>query len=204
MAKFMAPRQKPRTPGFVFHNAEHSKREMYFTPDECDWIIEYGKNEYPEFASVGENGGEVRRETRDVYVRNIFINEKTNGLFEKMMFIADVTNQHHFDFEIAGIMHGLQLLEYTSNETKQHYDWHIDVGGGNSYGRKISMVVQLSDPSDYEGGELQVDEGKPVTMPKERGSVILFPSYMRHRVTPVTRGTRWSLVIWVQGYTHFR
>jgi len=121
-----------------------------------------------------------------------------------MMFIVDGTNQHHFDFEIAGIMHGLQLLEYTSNETKQHYGWHIDVGGGSSYGRKISMVVQLSDPADYDGGELQVDEGSEVVMPKERGRVNLFPSYMRHRVTPVTRGTRWSLVIWVQGYTHFR
>lgn len=202
--KFQPPRVKPRTPGFVFHNAEVSKPEMYFSNDECEWLLQYGQKEYPEFASVGENGGEVRRETRDVYVRNIFLNERTNGLFDKMMFIADMTNQAHFDFEIAGIMHGLQLLEYTSNETKQHYDWHVDIGGDSSYGRKISMVVQLSDPSEYDGGELQVDEGKPVTMPKERGSVILFPSYMRHRVTPVTRGTRWSLVIWVQGYTHFR
>jgi PKHD-type hydroxylase len=68
--------------------------------------------------------------------------------------------------------------------------------------RKISITVQLSDPNDYEGGVLELNVGNTIVqMPKEKGCAVLFPSYILHRVTPVTKGIRKSLVLWVGGTT---
>jgi PKHD-type hydroxylase len=73
--------------------------------------------------------------------------------------------------------------------------------------RKVSITVQLSDPSEYEGGDLQYFRGgnpdNADTVFKKKGYVFLFPSYMMHRVTPVTQGVRKSLVLWVGG-EHYR
>ena len=82
------------------------------------------------------------------------------------------------------------------------YDWHVDHGGHQSGGRKLSVVVQLSDPLTYEGGELQFGQAtddKIEVADKNKGCVVLFPSYMRHRATEVTKGTRYSLVTWITG-----
>jgi PKHD-type hydroxylase len=93
----------------------------------------------------------------------------------------------------------LQYTEY--DESYQgHYDWHIDTGANNSSRRKLSISIQLSDSSEYEGGELQLNGGGPITTCKKtKGTIIMFPSFLLHRVTPVTKGTRRSLVVWVTG-----
>ena len=66
--------------------------------------------------------------------------------------------------------------------------------------RKVSVIVQLSDTSEYKGGELQINTGGQIkTIPKVKGSVVIFPSYLLHRVTPVTTGLRKSLVLWAGG-----
>jgi PKHD-type hydroxylase len=78
------------------------------------------------------------------------------------------------------------------------YGWHQDYGGTIS--RKLSMVVQLTDPSEYEGGNLQVfTSEQPKNIRKQRGLIAVFPSFIVHQVTPVTQGTRQSLVAWVSG-----
>ncbi|MGB0178111.1 MAG: 2OG-Fe(II) oxygenase, partial [Owenweeksia sp.] len=83
-------------------------------------------------------------------------------------------------------------------------DWHMDFGAGEISHRKLSMTVQLSDPADYEGGDLEfMINQKVVTAPRTRGTVIVFPSFILHRVTPVTKGVRHSVVGWVSG-TPFR
>ena len=93
----------------------------------------------------------------------------------------------------------IQFTEYDS-AYDGYYDWHIDTGGKElSSNRKLSMSVQLSDPSEYEGGELQVVKETNV-LKKNRGSAFIFPSYLLHRVTPVTKGTRYSLVCWISGH----
>jgi len=78
-------------------------------------------------------------------------------------------------------------------------DWHTDFAGTRPF-RKLSVSIQLSDPEDYEGGDLELLYGtEPQKLDRSRGALIVFPSFMLHRVTPVTRGARWSLVAWLLG-----
>ena len=96
----------------------------------------------------------------------------------------------------------IQYTEYHASENG-HYDWHHDINWNADDGldRKLSITVQLSDPSEYEGGDFEFSE---VPNPekedaKQKGSVLIFPSYLVHRVAPVTQGVRKSLVAWFKG-----
>ena len=101
-----------------------------------------------------------------------------------------------------------QFTKYDGSK-KQHYDWHTDAGlrmNQNGKIRKLSMTVALVDGSDYEGGEFEINMSTPekenihvVKESKIKGSVVIFPSFVWHRVKPVTGGTRYSLVNWHQG-----
>jgi PKHD-type hydroxylase len=76
----------------------------------------------------------------------------------------------------------------------------MDIGAENECTRKLSLVVQLSSPDEYEGGGLEImASSEPVQVTKEKGLICAFPSFILHRVTPVTKGTRRTLVIWIAG-----
>ena len=97
----------------------------------------------------------------------------------------------------------IQYTEYHATEGGK-YDWHHDVDWNNSGGtdRKLSLTVQLSDPSDYDGGYFEfLEVEQPPASSKTKGAVLAFPSYLAHRVAPVTRGVRRSLVAWFHGPT---
>lgn len=87
--------------------------------------------------------------------------------------------------------------------TGQHYAWHVDMGRDDLASRKLSVIVMLSEPDAYTGGDL---EWMPDLGPcsREIGTVVIFPSFMPHRVTPVTSGERFALVSWVHGDRPFR
>jgi len=122
-------------------------------------------------------------------------NEKT--ITELKSRIERIENQN-------GITHALQLLHYESKDLG-FYDWHTDTGNGEAATRKISVVIPLSSPSDYEGGALMINNmGNIIKAEQERGSISLFPSYIPHKVEPVTGGHRWSLVSWIHGSRRFR
>ena len=101
-----------------------------------------------------------------------------------------------------------QFAKYDGNK-KQHYDWHTDAGtriNENGKIRKLSMTVALVDGSEYEGGDFEINMSTPdrenihvIKEAKIKGSVTIFPSFVWHRVKPVTAGTRYSLVNWHQG-----
>jgi PKHD-type hydroxylase len=79
------------------------------------------------------------------------------------------------------------------------YKWHQDFGGSGA-SRKLSVVLQLSDPSEYEGGELQIlTSGQAISIQKKRGLITVFPAWTLHQVTPVVKGTRQTLVTWISG-----
>ena len=92
-----------------------------------------------------------------------------------------------------------QIGRYKSSD-KGHYDWHMDAEAPeNGIQRKLSISILLSDPSEFEGGELQfkgIEDKKILT---KQGSIVVFPSFIEHRVTPVTKGVRYSAVTWASG-----
>jgi PKHD-type hydroxylase len=107
-------------------------------------------------------------------------------------------NQHSFGVNLSYLEDKMQLACYDESDSG-FYDWHTDFAG-IAPRRKLSISVQLSRPEDYDGGDLELlFSSSPYTAARARGTFIVFPSFCLHRVTPVTRGTRWSLVAWVLG-----
>jgi PKHD-type hydroxylase len=108
-------------------------------------------------------------------------------------------NAQTFQYDLRGFSDNFQYAVYHGN-SGGHYDWHIDMIPLARGDRKLSISLQLSDPSHYEGCDLQFIAGDGVqTAPRDRGTLIVFPSYIMHRVTPATAGTRKSLVVWAAG-----
>jgi len=146
----------------------------------------------------GKVGTSIDKNYRSSQILWLPMNTETKWIYDKIGEYVNVANKELWNFDISGMKEQLQYGEYRSSENG-HYDWHMDVGD-ISCNRKISVVIQLSDEDDYEGGELQFMTGKNIrSAPKNKGNVIIFPSFFLHRVTPVTKGVRKSLVIWVSG-----
>lgn len=119
-------------------------------------------------------------------------------LYERIAKLAGGFNARFFGLELNGIEQALQVARYEAG-VRGHYDWHTDFGIAEQT-RKLSISVQLSPAEAYEGGDLELDVSTEITRAgRERGLAIAFPSYVRHRVTPVTQGVRYSLVAWVHG-----
>ena len=100
--------------------------------------------------------------------------------------------------DLVGMAERPMMMEYVGGEGK--YDWHIDLGPGKvPCTRKIAFSVNLND--DFEGGELQIMTGRDPIVPAEQvtGTMIFFPTYMCHRITKVTKGTRRAIVGWLHG-----
>tara|TARA_R100001510_G_C7653956_1_gene212475 strand:+ start:1404 stop:2018 length:615 start_codon:yes stop_codon:yes gene_type:complete len=124
---------------------------------------------------------------------------RTHWLYDRLMSYMTIANDNLWNFSLRGLTDSIQYTEYHGEE-EGFYDWHLDIGPRELSIRKLSLVVQLSDPKDYTGGELQIKTGKYDSVPsKTQGTVIVFPSYLLHRVTPVTSGIRKSLVLWAGG-----
>tara|TARA_Y100001938_G_scaffold132536_1_gene190904 strand:- start:218 stop:817 length:600 start_codon:yes stop_codon:yes gene_type:complete len=123
-------------------------------------------------------------------------------LYKRLWTMIEEANRNVWNFNLS---HGRDAIQHTIyTEGGGHYDWHMDAGHGMMRHRKVSLTVQLTDTDDYEGGELQLWRGQnPLDAPRGKGTVVIFPSYMMHRVTEVTKGTRESLVLWVGG-DHYR
>tara|TARA_B100001109_G_scaffold150167_1_gene122100 strand:- start:483 stop:1076 length:594 start_codon:yes stop_codon:yes gene_type:complete len=128
-------------------------------------------------------------------------------LYEKMSNMAVEANNALWNFDLYTIPEQIQYTEYYATE-KGHYDWHADIGPNILSKRKVSITVQLSEPDEYEGGDLELFRGGSMegpfeAAPRQAGCVFIFPSYLMHRVTPVTKGTRKSFVLWLGG-GHYR
>jgi PKHD-type hydroxylase len=103
-----------------------------------------------------------------------------------------------FQFDVVPFHDTIQLARYDAEE-QGFFRWHADTTS-TDLTRKLTIVVPLSDPSDYEGGTLEFDEGGAIRRPEQRPGVpVMFPSWLLHRVTPVTRGRRYSMAAWIRG-----
>lgn len=121
-------------------------------------------------------------------------------LKERLWRFAEEANRKNYGFDVTRAC-DVQYTEYLA-EQKGHYDWHVDVHPhkeGLVYDRKLSLTVQLTDPDEYEGGKFEIERQTLPDWHTEKGTVLVFPSYIKHKVNPVTKGTRRSLVAWFEG-----
>jgi len=181
--------------------------EEGFTAEELK-TLEQQVQEIPSQAGVTETGNQADGEgleSRNSTIKWVPFSEETKWIYDKIGMLAKTANDEMFHFDIHNMPENIQYTEYYGTN-KGHYDWHMDIGTeGHMKFRKISVTVQLSDSTEYEGGDLQIWPGgqAPYTAPRGKGNVVIFPSYLMHRVTPVTEGTRKSFVLWLGG-GHFK
>lgn len=158
----------------------------------------------PEVSEASTTG--VKDETSDRASRVSWItpeNELAQDILDRIWpIVYDANDYGQWDFEISW----LEPMQFTKYHVGEKYDWHIDTivsAERPEDVRKLSFSVLLND--DFEGGEFQLEAGSPstkernITVPMEKGDIIIFPSYTWHRVTPVTKGERHSLVGWIHG-----
>ena len=172
-----------------------------FTPKQCQMIINAGRKEPKQNASVGSKdgikGGVIDTKTRTSHISWIPF-KKMPEMYRNIEKVMKTTNGNHFGFD------GMQITEmaqYTEYPEGGFYDWHVDNDVNCAHEppvRKISMTCLLSPESEFEGGDLELmAEGKTTKI--KQGHAIFFASFIRHRVTPVIRGNRKSLVMWFGG-----
>jgi PKHD-type hydroxylase len=169
-----------------------------FTPEQCQLIINAGRSEPVQDGQVGGgNGGVVDTKTRTSHISWIPFN-KMPEMYQTLENVMLRTNNNHFGFEGMKITEQAQYTEYPAGG---FYDWHMDsdvVGMNEPPVRKISMTCLLSHESEFEGGGLELMSDGKIARPKQ-GQAIFFASYIRHRVIPITKGVRKSLVMWFGG-----
>jgi len=171
---------------------------IVFTDQEIEQIIEFGESQ-PNIkaTTVGEDVSQQVSEYRVSDIAWLSNNPKTKWVYDRISDLAIKANNEMWNFDIWDFQDDLQYTSYYGNGG--HYDWHADLGVGIS-NRKLSIVLQLSNADEYEGGELQMNTGGTIlNVPKEKGLICFFPSFVLHRVTPLSSGLRRSLVTWLCG-----
>lgn len=191
---------------FISSNSVYDRSWAYwqdgFTFEEINKIIKLGEKDLtPQKAGVdnGQISGVELDDKRNSYVSWIESKEETNWLFDRLAQQLRNINEKYFGFDLWGFGENLQYTIYDADRGPEHYDWHIDNAGKGKPCRKLSLTLQLSEAMDYEGGELWIHGLRKEVMTKAKGHMIVFPSYVLHRVTPVTKGVRRSLVAWITG-----
>ena len=192
--------------GFAKKNPFLQEQYIYpkgFLPEECDDIIQSFGGQELESAYIGS--GENTKVDEKYRRSNVFWVppvKRNAWIYERIQKLVEGANTNGFNFDL-GELEPIQFTKYDAS-FQGKYDWHVDGGSGEETNgtRKLSVVVQLSCPNEYKGGELQFGretDDRIEVMTKNKGASCVFPSYMRHRVTEVTEGTRYSLVAWVAG-----
>jgi len=170
--------------------------EQIFTNDECDFLIEKGHElGFKTGKVVDDKGNYVESESRNVGITFVPIGGDVVPFYSKFTHVIKDLNSKFFNFKLDTV----ELIQISRYEEGQYYDWHFDSLTESPFFRKLSISIQLSDPKDYEGGDLFFQIPQEVTTPKTRGSVTIFPSYIRHKASEVTKGERYSLVSWICG-----
>ena len=161
-----------------------------FTPDEIARIRALGDAQTQAPARVLGGNDAIRRCTV-AWLKDAWLTERIAELRESI-------NRSFYGFELNWEF--TEPFQYTVYGEGCRYGWHMDLGDEIAATRKLSLTVQLSHPTEYEGGDFQAMTGAEVrTLPRAAGQVIAFPSWIIHRVMPVTKGVRRSLVIWAHG-----
>ena len=172
-----------------------------FTPSQCKMVIEAGREEPRNNAEVvsdkGIKGGVIDTKTRTSHISWIPFS-KMPEMYKQIEKTMLQTNGNHFGFVDVRVTENAQYTEYPEGG---FYDWHVDNHLHCMHQppvRKISMTCLLSPENEFEGGDLElIKEGQSVKL--KQGQAVFFASFIRHRVAPVTKGVRRSLVMWFGG-----
>jgi PKHD-type hydroxylase len=170
-----------------------------FTPDQCRKIIEAGRSQKPQTAQVGmgKPGGGTDTKKRVTTISWLPFKEM-EPMYNDLDTFIQKANENHFGFGDIRVTENAQFTEYPEGG---FYDWHMDCDVSMAHEppvRKISMTLLLNDPSEFEGGHLELmAPGKFAEL--KQGHAICFASFLNHRVQPVTKGVRQSLVVWFGG-----
>ena len=170
-----------------------------FTPQQCEMIITAGRRQPPQKAQVGmgKPGGGLDTKKRTTTISWLPFNEMKEMYSDINNFIQKA-NLNHFGFGDVQITEQAQFTEYPEGG---FYDWHMDCDVAMAHEppvRKISMTLLLSPENQFEGGDLELmAPGKRAKL--KQGHAVIFASFINHRVAPVTRGVRQSLVMWFGG-----
>jgi PKHD-type hydroxylase len=170
-----------------------------FSPAECERIkkIAFLKNKERGNVSGDVNmPGHLNASIRNNSVIWLTSQDDINFLYQRLTIIVNSLNDRFFKFHLSGFCEPLQFTEYQA--PGEFYKKHIDKMLNGSI-RKLSLILQLTDSDEYEGSDLLLYTGEPQKMTRKQGSIIVFPSYVLHEVTPITQGTRHSLVAWIAG-----
>jgi PKHD-type hydroxylase len=176
--------------------AQWASFEGAFSAKECEEIKSMFDESQVEKAVTGQNTT-PNHEIRKNDLCWIKPAENNHWIFKKLADIVNGCNEARWQFNLNGFFEPLQLTRYQI--ANDHYSWHADSGPADFSIRKLSCVVQLSNPDEYQGCELEFLGHEKESVPKSVGSLIIFPSYNAHRVTPLISGKRQSLVAWVSG-----
>jgi PKHD-type hydroxylase len=162
----------------------------------CGDVIKLGNQKRKHFGYISDN------QVPDKRLRNsnvCFLNDPwIKKWFDQLFYTANLNAGWNFQFD------RYESFQFTEYKKTQHYGWHPDSSFAkpNELTRKLSGIILLSDPNDYVGGEIEFRtyKGDIIKIGKKpKGTVIIFPSFVYHRVKPVKSGTRYSLVIWARG-----
>jgi PKHD-type hydroxylase len=163
-----------------------------FSKEECQTIVNIAKNK-----GLIKGTTKGKSDVRNSKISWLYPTDNMEWVFRRVTDIILNLNERFFKFDIFGLNEGFQFTNYEAPSGKygKHVDRLINIPV-----RKLSISIQLTNPEEYEGGELKLYDGEEETlMDKTQGTLILFPSYVLHEVMPVTKGTRNSLVTWVTG-----
>jgi len=176
--------------------AETCRIEGAFSRDEIARILALTHDVPVEEATLGTNRS-IDVTHRRSRVRWVNLAPDNVWIFQRLSDLTWNVNKARYQYDLTGFHEGLQVAEYGPGA---FFNWHKDHGPGQHTTRKLSITVQLSDESDYEGGTMEFLHGPQIEQAsKAIGTAIIFPSYVMHRVTEVTAGVRRSIVAWVAG-----
>lgn len=175
-----------------------------FTPIQCDYILEEGLKIKAQEAKLGSDGNTTipnHRKSKIRFIRED--NDKFTWLFDEMWKKVMRANDDWFSFHLSKLSY-MQLAEYDSayqGEYKKHHDvfW---MNNDPIYHRKLTAIIQLTDPDTYTGGDFEFcnnNQYPNATDIRSRGTVLVFPSFLEHKATPVTSGVRHSIACWMNG-----
>ena len=170
-----------------------------FTPEQCKMIIDAGRRQPPQKAQVGMGKPGAGTDTnKRVTTISWLPFDEMKDMYNDINKFIQRANLNHFGFEDIQITEQAQFTEYPVGG---FYDWHMDCDVNMAHEppvRKISMTLLLSHENEFEGGDLELmAPGKFAKL--KQGHAVIFASFLNHRVAPVTRGVRQSLVMWFGG-----